>query len=134
MKYIIFGESHGPAIGVALEGLPSGIALDMDFIASEMARRAPGQNAMTTARREKDAPEILSGVFEGRTTGTPLCAVIRNTDTHSQDYAKLRTLPRPGHADYTGFVRYATSPGGLPPRWSLPAQWPSWSCGSGAWP
>ena len=104
MKYIIFGESHGPAIGVALEGLPSGIALDMDFIASEMARRAPGQNAMTTARREKDAPEILSGVFEGRTTGTPLCAVIRNTDTHSQDYAKLRTLPRPGHA---GFVRYA---------------------------
>ena len=107
MKYIIFGESHGPAIGVALEGLPSGIALDMDFIASEMARRAPGQNAMTTARREKDAPEILSGVFEGRTTGTPLCAVIRNTDTHSQDYAKLRTLPRPGHADYTGFVRYA---------------------------
>ena len=107
MKYIIFGESHGPAIGVALEGLPSGIALDMDFIASEMARRAPGQNAMTTARREKDAPEILSGVFEVRTTGTPLCAVIRNTDTHSQDYAKLRTLPRPGHADYTGFVRYA---------------------------
>ena len=104
MKYIIFGESHGPAIGVALEGLPSGIALDMDFIASEMARRAPGQNAMTTARREKDAPEILSGVFEGRTTGTPLCAVIRNTDTHSQDYAKLRTLPRP---DDTGFVRYA---------------------------
>ena len=85
MTYIIFGESHGPAIGVALEGLPSGIALDMDFIASDMARRAPGQNAMTTARREKDAPEILSGVFEGRTTGTPLCAVIRNTDTHNQD-------------------------------------------------
>ena len=91
MKYIIFGESHGPAIGVALEGLPSGIALDMDFIASEMARRAPGQNAMTTARREKDAPEILSGVFEGRTTGTPLCAVIRNTDTHSQDYADRKS-------------------------------------------
>lgn len=106
MKYIIFGESHGPAIGVALEGLPSGIALDMDFIASEMARRAPGQNAMTTARREKDAPEILSGVFEGKTTGTPLCAVIFNTDTRSRDYAKLKTLPRPGHADYAGFVRY----------------------------
>ena len=106
MKYIIFGESHGPAIGVALEGLPSGIALDMDFIASEMARRAPGQNAMTTARREKDAPEILSGVFEGKTTGTPLCAVISNTDTRSGDYAQLKALPRPGHADYSGGVRY----------------------------
>ena len=106
MKYIIFGESHGPAIGVTLEGVPAGLALDMDFIRSELARRAPGQNAMTTARKEKDEPEILSGVFEGKTTGTPLCAVIFNTDTRSKDYAKLKNLPRPGHADYAGFVRY----------------------------
>ncbi len=106
MRYMIFGESHGPAIGVALEGVPAGLALDLDFIRAELARRAPGQSAMTTARKEKDEPEILSGVFEGKTTGTPLCAVIFNTDTRSKDYAKLKDLPRPGHADYAGFVRY----------------------------
>ena len=106
MRYTIFGESHGPAIGVTLEGVPAGLELDMDFIRSELARRAPGQNAMTTARKEADEPEILSGVFEGKTTGTPLCAVIYNTDTRSKDYAKLKNLPRPGHADYAGFVRY----------------------------
>ena len=106
MRYTIFGESHGPAIGVTLEGVPAGLALDMDFIRSELARRAPGQNAMTTARKEADEPQILSGVFDGKTTGTPLCAVIFNTDTRSKDYAKLKTLPRPGHADYAGFVRY----------------------------
>ena len=106
MRYMIFGESHGPAIGVALEGVPAGLTLDLDFIRAELARRAPGQSAMTTARKEKDEPEILSGVFEGKTTGTPLCAVIFNTDTRSKDYAKLKDLPRPGHADYAGFVRY----------------------------
>ena len=106
MRYMIFGESHGPAIGVVLEGVPAGLALDLDFIRAELARRAPGQNAMTTARKEKDEPEILSGVFEGKTTGTPLCAIIFNTDTRSKDYAKLKDLPRPGHADYAGFVRY----------------------------
>lgn len=106
MKYTIFGESHGPAIGVTLEGVPSGIVIDMEFIRAELKRRAPGQNAMSTARKEADEPEILSGVFEGRTTGTPLCAVIHNTDTRSKDYAKLKNLPRPGHADYTGSVRY----------------------------
>ena len=106
MRYTIFGESHGPAIGVTLEGVPAGLELDMDFIRSELARRAPGQNAMTTARKEADEPQILSGVFEGKTTGTPLCAIIFNTDTRSKDYAKLKDLPRPGHADYAGFVRY----------------------------
>lgn len=106
MKYTIFGESHGPAIGVVLEGVPSGIAVDMEFIRAELQRRAPGQNALSTARREADEPEILSGVFEGRTTGTPLCAVIRNTDTRSGDYAKLKDLPRPSHGDYAGSVRY----------------------------
>ena len=106
MKHIIFGESHGPAIGVVLEHVPSGIGVDMDFIRSEMARRAPGKSPMSTARREADEPHILSGVFEGKTTGTPLCAVIENTDTRSKDYAKLKDLPRPGHADYSGRVRY----------------------------
>lgn len=106
MKHIIFGESHGPAIGVVLEHVPPGIAVDMDFIRAEMARRAPGKSPMSTARREADEPHILSGVFEGKTTGTPLCAVIENTDTRSKDYAKLKDLPRPGHADYSGHVRY----------------------------
>ena len=106
MRYTIFGESHGSAIGVVLEGVPSGVALDWDFIRAELQRRAPGQNAISTARREADEPQVLSGVFEGRTTGTPLCAVIPNTDTRSRDYSKLRDLPRPGHADYTGQVRY----------------------------
>lgn len=106
MHYSIFGESHGPAIGVVLEGVPSGIAVDMEFIRAELQRRAPGQSALSTARREADEPEILSGVFEGRTAGTPLCAVIRNTDTRSGDYAKLKDLPRPSHGDYAGSVRY----------------------------
>lgn len=106
MKHIIFGESHGPAIGVVLEHVPSGIVVDMDFIRAEMARRAPGKSPMSTARQEADEPHILSGVFEGKTTGTPLCAVIENTDTRSKDYAKLKDLPRPGHADYSGHVRY----------------------------
>ena len=106
MKHIIFGESHGPAIGVVLEHVPSGIVVDMDFIRAEMARRAPGKSPMSTARREADEPHILSGVFEGKTTGTPLCAVIENTDTRSKDYAKLKDQPRPGHADYSGHVRY----------------------------
>ncbi len=86
MNYTIFGESHGPAIGVALTGVPSGLELDWDLISSEMARRAPGQGALTTARKEADLPEVVSGVFEGKTTGTPLCAMIRNTDTRSGDY------------------------------------------------
>ena len=106
MTYTIFGESHGPAIGVVLEGVPSGVEMDLDFIRAELQRRAPGKSALTTARKEADEPEILSGVFEGKTTGPPLCAVIRNTDTRSRDYAKLKNLPRPSHADYAGAVRY----------------------------
>ena len=106
MKYVIFGESHGPAIGVTLTGVPAGLELDMDAIAREMARRAPGRSALSTARREDDQPEILSGVFEGKTTGAPLCAVIANTDTRSQDYTRTKDLARPGHADYPARVRY----------------------------
>ena len=106
MRYVIFGESHGPAIGVVLEGVPAGLELDLERVSAEMARRAPGGSPLSTARKEADVPEILSGLFEGRTTGTPLCAVIANTDTRSRDYAKLKDLPRPGHGDYAGYVRY----------------------------
>ncbi len=104
MNYTIFGESHGAEIGVVLTGVPAGIALDRDFILREMARRAPGQSALSTARKEADIPKIVSGVFEGKTTGAPLCAVIQNTDTRSRDYEELRRKPRPSHADYAAFV------------------------------
>ena len=106
MRYTIFGESHGPAIGVTLTGVPAGLELDWAEISREMARRAPGKNAWSTARKDADQPEVLSGVFEGRTTGAPLCAVIANTDTRSQDYSRTKDLVRPGHADYPAFVRY----------------------------
>lgn len=106
MRYSIFGESHGPAIGVVLEQVPPGLVLDREAISKEMARRAPGKNPLSTARKEADVPEILSGVFDGKTTGTPLCAIIHNSDHHSKDYAKTRFLARPSHGDYTGFVRY----------------------------
>lgn len=106
MRYSIFGESHGPAIGVVLEQVPPGLVLDREAISKEMARRAPGKSSLSTARKEADVPEILSGVFDGKTTGTPLCAIIHNSDHHSKDYAKTRFLARPSHGDYTGFVRY----------------------------
>lgn len=106
MEYTIFGESHGPAIGVTLSGLPAGLVLDMAAISREMARRAPGKSPLATARKEADRPEIISGLFEGRTTGAPLTALIPNSDTHSKDYAELRAHPRPGHADYAAWVKY----------------------------
>ena len=106
MKYTIFGESHGPAIGVVLEGVPAGLELDMGQISAELARRAPGKTAVATARSEADQPDILSGVFQGRTTGAPLCAVIHNTDTRSSDHEELRYKPRPSHADYAASVKY----------------------------
>lgn len=106
MNYTIFGESHGPAIGVVLEDLPSGVPMDMDFIAAELRRRATGNSPLSTPRKEADQVEVLSGVFEGKTTGTPLCMMIRNGDQHSKDYVAIRYLARPGHADLTGFVRY----------------------------
>lgn len=106
LKVSIFGESHGAGIGITIDGLPSGIEIDMDEVLKEMGRRAPGKSKLSTARKEADNPEILSGFFEGKTTGTPLCAVIRNSDQHSKDYGKLKDLMRPGHADYPGFIRY----------------------------
>lgn len=106
IKMSIYGESHGKAIGVVLDGLPPGLALDEEAISREMARRAPGQSALTTARKEKDVVEIQSGFFNGYTTGTPLCARIANSDQHSKDYSILKDKMRPGHGDYAGYVRY----------------------------
>lgn len=102
----IFGESHGPAIGVIIDNLPSGEYIDVEELGRFMSRRAPKKDGTTTSRSEKDMPQILSGVFNERTTGTPLCAFIQNTDTHSGDYSNISKLARPGHADYTGAVRY----------------------------
>ena len=106
LRVTLFGQSHGPAVGITIDGFPAGMTIDQEALCREMARRAPGQSALTTARREADEPEILSGVLNGRTTGQPLTAVIRNTDTRSADYGDTVDLVRPGHADYTGHVRY----------------------------
>ncbi|MBE6840425.1 MAG: chorismate synthase [Ruminococcus sp.] len=102
----IFGESHGPAIGVVIDNLPAGEYINVEELGRFMARRAPKKDGTTTSRSEKDMPQILSGVHNERTTGTPLCAFIQNTDTHSGDYSNISRLARPGHADYTGALRY----------------------------
>ncbi len=102
----IFGESHGPAIGVVLDKLPSGEYIDAEELRNFMARRAPKKDGTSTPRRESDMPNILSGIYNNYTTGTPLAAFINNTDTHSQDYSNISKLARPGHADYTGALRY----------------------------
>ena len=106
LKLSFFGESHGKGIGVVLDGLPAGMTIDPDELTAQMARRAPGRSTLSTARKESDLPEIVSGLYQNVTTGTPLCALIRNSDTHSSDYSELQYRPRPGHADYTGAVRY----------------------------
>lgn len=105
-KITIFGESHGKAIGAVLDGLPPGINLDMEFIKSEMARRSPGKSSLSTARSEADNVEILSGYFNDRTTGAPLCGIIFNQNVRSEDYSEIKNLMRPSHADYTAFVKY----------------------------
>lgn len=102
----IFGESHGNGIGVVMDNLPAGEPIDLDEIGVFMARRAPKKDGTSTMRSEKDIPDILSGFFEGKTTGTPLAAVIFNTDQHSKDYGNISHIARPAHADYTGFLRY----------------------------
>ena len=105
MRYTIFGESHGPAIGVTLEGVPPGLEVDMELMRRELSRRAPKPDGLSTSRREADEVHILSGVFEGKTTGTPLTLVIQNSDQHSTDYESLRYTPRPSHGDYAGFIQ-----------------------------
>ena len=106
LRMTIFGESHGKGIGLVLDGVPPGTPVDEGFIQEEMARRAPGQNRISTQRQEKDAFIIESGVFENKATGTPLCVLIPNSDQHSKDYSLLKDVMRPGHADYAGKVRY----------------------------
>jgi len=106
VKLSIFGESHGAAIGVTIDGLPAGELIDFDEIAFQMSRRAPGNDPTSTSRKELDIPEILSGIFGNSTNGAPLCAIIRNNDTHSENYEQFSRIPRPGHADYTSFIRY----------------------------
>ena len=101
-----FGESHGAALGVIIDGMPSGIKIDRELLDREMARRRPGQSALTTSRKEADDVEILSGEFEGVTTGTPLAMIIRNTSQRSKDYGNLAEIFRPGHADFGYFSKY----------------------------
>ena len=102
----IFGESHGKAIGVVMDNLPAGEPIDMEALAAFMVRRAPKKDLTSTQREERDLPIILSGLLDGHTTGAPLAAMIENTDQHSSDYRELMEKARPGHADYTGFLRY----------------------------
>jgi len=106
VKLAIYGESHGQSIGAVLDGVPPGIALNLEDISREMLRRRPGKNLLVTQRREMDAFAIQSGFFNGYTTGTPLCVVIKNEDQHSRDYEELVTKMRPGHGDYAGYVHY----------------------------
>ena len=103
-----FGESHGEAVGGVVDGMPAGIEIDVDFIQKELARRRPGQSSITTSRQELDQVELLSGVFEGRSTGCPIGFIVRNQNQHSADYDNMRQLFRPSHADYTYFIKYGT--------------------------
>ena len=101
-----FGESHGEAVGGVIDGMPAGIDIDLDFIQQELNRRRPGQSKITTSRNEPDQVELLSGVFEGKSTGCPIGFIVRNTNQHSQDYENMRCLFRPSHADYTYQQKY----------------------------
>lgn len=106
LKLSIFGQSHGPAIGMTLDGIPAGLPVDFDKLQEFLNRRAPGQNDWSTPRREEDRPDFLGGVLDGFTCGAPIAAMIRNKNTRSGDYANLKDCPRPGHADYTAQVKY----------------------------
>ncbi len=101
-----FGESHGTAVGGVVDGMPADVEIDMNFIQHELSRRRPGQSSITTQRNEADHVELLSGVFEGRSTGAPIGFVVRNTNQHSHDYDNLRNVFRPSHADYTYYCKY----------------------------
>ena len=109
IKVTVFGQSHSAAIGMTLEGVPAGESIDMEELRAFLRRRAPGRNAWSTARKEEDIPEFLAGLKGGVSCGTPITAIIRNTDARPGDYEALRNVPRPGHADYTAFVKYGES-------------------------
>ena len=105
-RFTTFGESHGKAIGVVIDGVPAGLNFDEEFLINELDRRRPGKNRFATARQESDTPEVLSGVFEGKTTGTPIAIVIYNKDQKSKDYSNIKDIFRPGHADFTYQNKY----------------------------
>ena len=106
LKLSIFGQSHGPAIGMTLDGIPAGLPVDFESLQAFLDRRAPGQGDFTTSRKETDKPEFLAGLLDGYTCGAPIAAVIHNHNTRSSDYDNLKNLPRPGHADYTAQIKY----------------------------
>lgn len=106
IKLSIYGQSHGPAIGMTLDGIPAGLPVDMDSLQNFLKRRAPGQQAYSTNRKEPDSPEFLSGIVDGYTCGAPIAAMIRNTNQRSGDYNNLKVCPRPGHADYPAQMKY----------------------------
>lgn len=106
LKLAIFGQSHAPAIGMNLDGIPAGLSVDFEELQNFLNRRAPGQNEYSTSRREEDRPEFLCGIVGGHTCGAPITAIIPNTNTRSKDYSGLKECPRPGHADYTAQVKY----------------------------
>lgn len=109
IKISVFGESHGNGIGVVIDGLPASVKIDMDRVLVQMSRRAPGKDKTATPRKESDLPKVLSGMLGDTLTGAPLCAVIENTNTKSGDYGNLLNCPRPGHSDYTAYVKYNAS-------------------------
>lgn len=106
IRLTIFGQSHSAAIGMTLEGVPAGERIDMDELRAFLSRRAPGKQSYSTARREQDDPEFVSGLVKDMTCGAPITAIIRNTDTRQEDYEELKDIPRPGHADYTAAIKY----------------------------
>ena len=106
LKLSIFGQSHGPAIGMTLDGIPAGLPVNMEQLQQFLNRRAPGQNETTTPRKEPDKAEFLSGIVDGYTCGAPICGIIANTNTRSGDYSNLKDCPRPGHADLTAQIKY----------------------------
>jgi chorismate synthase len=106
LKLSIFGQSHGPAIGMTLDGIPAGLPVDTEKLQAFLDRRAPGQNSYSTPRKEADTPEFLSGILDGYTCGAPIAAGIHNTNTRSQDYSDFKDTPRPGHADFTAQIKY----------------------------
>ena len=115
LRLTLFGRSHGPSVGMTLSGLPAGESVSLPALQDFLGRRAPGRSPLATARREADIPRFLSGIKDGVTTGEDITAIIENTDVKSNDYPSLTTVPRPGHADYTAYVKYGRiEPGGGP--------------------
>ena len=106
LKLSIFGQSHGPAIGMTLDNIPAGLPVNIDALETFLRRRSPGQHAYSTPRKESDVPEFLSGLVDNITCGAPIAAIIRNTNTRSGDYSDLKDMPRPGHADYPAQIKY----------------------------